>query len=151
MKYSGKILAGGGFGNGASRKFAFNDGLRAKEVNDIIGIIPFGGTLNVVLTKEFDFLNHPRITGKIMRIKGFIGGHTYKFNPKMKNPNNFKFPKDYELQSCSFFKCKINNNIDVWIMRFDIDMYDRNFIEVISHEYLRSKYNLKTNAIITLE
>lgn len=151
MKYIGTVLAGGGFGNGASAKFEYKDGHRKKEVRDIIGVLPFGGTVNTQLDKPFDFLHHKRERGFLLRIKGFIGGHTSKFNPQTRNFLNYKFPQDYEPQSCSFYKCKMNGSVDVWILRFDIDMYPKTFVEVISEHYLRRDHGLKTGGKFTLE
>lgn len=151
MKYTGIILAGGGHGNGASLKFVINNKARSKEIETTIGIMPFAGTLNVKLNKKFGYFKHPHIKGQLLRIKGFIGGHTYKFNPGMKNPANYKFPIDYTPQSCSFYKAKLNSIIDVWLMRFDIDMYDKHFVEIICKDHLRQKYNLKTGGAITIE
>ena len=151
MKYTGIVLHGSGSGDGASAKFDFNNRFRCREVLNIIGIIPFPGTLNIRLHNNFDFLGHQKQQGDILRIKGFIGGHSWKFNPELKEFLNYSFPNDYELQSCSFFKCRLNNLIDVWLMRFDIDMYDRNFVELISKDCLRQQYNIKNNDTITLE
>ena len=50
-----------------------------------------------------------------------------------------------------YIKKVLNGDIDAWLMRFDIDMYDKHFVEIISEHHLRQKYNLKTGSAIILE
>lgn len=51
-EYSGSAVSGAG---GASKAFVYNDNARIKELGKAIGYLPFPGSLNVVLDRDFDW------------------------------------------------------------------------------------------------
>ncbi len=139
MIYNGTVRSGSGK---ASKVFVWNSRRRINEIGRALHEKVVPGTLNLLLDKRFDFDNHAYW-------QAFIS------DGKLKDGTLFK-PK-----ICRFYKCKLMDKLDVWVIKFDggEQKYTKgvkysvvtNKVEIISQYNLREKLNLKNGDIITLE
>ncbi len=136
MIYTGLIRKGHG---GASKCFMWENERRINEIQAGLGIRPVAGSLNIQLDKEFDWSPSLAINFLVMDV--------------IKRPSLLG---EWDHFVCSFYPCKLkNSNGDearAWAMRFkkDIDVYRKDFVELVSDVHIRTQLNLNDGEKIEL-
>ncbi len=140
MIYIGKIKDGAG---GASRAFEKNNGRRIKEIEKGLEIIPFPGSLNVTLDKNFNWGKHKSVKFPVLDV----------------NRKNKKLP--WQPHMCNFYHVIISakKNPDykynAWIIRWDRDIktkrYKDNYVGIVAEVNLRNALSIINGDEIILE
>ena len=90
------------------------------EIDDILGIDPYPGSLNAALARDFSW-EHGYLTGQIHDVLDRGKG----------------FDSPWGLKWCRFYPVQINWH-DAYVMRFELDNYPKNFVEIIADVKLRN-------------
>lgn len=107
---------------GASKAFVHERCRRMLELQQLIGIMPFPGTLNLALDRDFDF-EAPHIHAEIL--------------DRAKRGNKFKpFDDPWEPRPCRLWPMTLDGK-PCWAIRFDDNTYKFNFAEIIAAHRLR--------------
>ncbi len=127
MIYTGLVRKGHG---GASKCFVWENERRMDEIKAGLSFRPFPGSLNLMLDKDFDWVNYFKIQFLVMDV--------------IKRPS---LTGEWMAFPCNFYPCTVSTDehfTGAWAMRFekDIDRYGKNFIELISPSKIRDVLNL---------
>lgn len=117
---------------GATRAFEMFDGRRMAEIEHALGIDPYPGSLNLALSSDFGFdrgYYRTRILDVVDRSAGFNS--------------------PWEKKWCRFYPLEIGGH-DAFAMRFELDKYPQNFVEVIADQKLRPLLGKKTSLMRVL-
>ena len=106
-------------GAGASKAFVHERCRRMLELQSLLGFLPFPGTLNLKLDRDFDFAA-PHIQADIL--------------DRTRKGRNFDHP--WAPRPCKLWPMKIDGR-PCWAIRFDDKKYKFNFAEIISDVRLR--------------
>lgn len=115
-RHIGTMESGAG---GATTAFEHAGQRRCKEIHDILGFIPFPGSLNVRLDTAFDY-GRDYYRGDILDVK----------------ERRLGFESPWEKRSCRFYPVTVNGH-SAFAMRFEGEEYPSNFIELIAPIKLR--------------
>lgn len=119
---------------GATRAFKYANDRRIKEIEKIINIKCFPGSLNLVITKgDFDWKRGPRIIGDVSDVvqRPNLDGEWY-------NRKAYFYPISVNSYPCYAFK-------------FKNEIYHKTFVEVIAAKKLRDVLELKTGDIVEVK
>jgi CTP-dependent riboflavin kinase len=118
--FSGRAINGAG---GASRAFAYADSRRAREIECALGFAPFYGSLNLRLSRPFDW------------------SRDY-YRAQMFDVANRSLGLDSEwvLRWARFYPVTISN-VPAFAFRFEGERYRRTFVELIAAVRLRDIFS----------
>lgn len=117
-RYDGIAADGAG---GATVAFLHENSRRIKEINDIIGVECYPGSLNIKIDSPFDF-NF-----------GYFSGEIHDVANRSKGMNS-----EWVKREVRFYPIRVDGN-EAYAMRFVGDEYENRFIEAISPYKLRGK------------
>jgi SAM-dependent methyltransferase len=110
----GKHQPGAG---GATAAFNYADGRRIREIGDILGVLPVPGSLNLKLSRDFDW-NTDCYRAQVLDVVDRSAGLDSQWNPR--------WARFYPIELA----------IDAWAFRFEGENYPLNFVELISDSRL---------------
>jgi len=114
--WDGLITHGAG---GATPAFTYADDRRRRELATLTGELPFPGSLNVRLTRAFDW-TLPHITGAVLDVVNRRSG--------LNSP--------WVHRTARLYPVTVNGH-NAWVFRFDGDTYPESFVELIAPIKLR--------------
>lgn len=123
MKVDGRVTTG--LGNGA---FFLSQDFYKNELNKKCGFLPFPGTLNIIIPKEY--LN--------------------EINYIKENCNNIIKPEG-DFGAVKYIKANLNDEIEGAIVFPAKTVHEENYLEFIAPMKLRDELNLEDDDIVTLE
>lgn len=123
MKVDGRVTTG--LGKGA---FFLSQDFYKNELNKKCGFIPFPGTLNIIIPKEY--LN--------------------EINDIKENCNNIIKPEG-DFGAVKYIKANLNDEIEGAIVFPAKTVHEENYLEFIAPMKLRDELNLEDEDIVTLE
>ncbi len=123
MKVDGRVTTG--LGKGA---FFLSQDFYKNELNKKCGFIPFPGTLNIIIPKEY--LN--------------------EINAIKENCNNIIKPEG-DFGAVKYIKANLNDEIEGAIVFPAKTVHEENYLEFIAPMKLRDELNLEDEDIVTLE
>lgn len=116
VSYSGEIVHGS---NGATHAFSYKEGRRIRELEKIVGVTMFPGSLNIKLDTAFNWDN------------------AY-FRSRLLDVSNrsLGLQSDWIERWVRLYPLRVNG-MRAWAMRFEGELYPSNFVELIADTRLR--------------
>ena len=121
MIWTGRVETGAG---GATAAFQYADGRRCREVEAIIGVRPYPGSLNVRLTAPFAW-GGPHYEGTVLDVVARGRGLDVEWKPRTVR----LYPVAVE--------CAPGVVVEAWAFRFDGERYRDDFVELVAGVRLR--------------
>lgn len=122
VRWTGEVRSGAG---GASKAFAYANGRRCKEIAEVIGAMPYPGSLNVHLTEPFDWTLPHRVAWVLDVVERGKG-----------------LDVEWAHRKARLYPVCVNvgeggPNLDAWVFRFDGERYADSFVELLAPCRLR--------------